>query len=183
MQTKTSVNVAHLALTALMAAVICICGPISVPIGVIPVSLTPLAVFLTVYILGKHLGTVAYLVYLLIGLVGIPVFSGFTGGPAKILGPTGGYIISFILMAYIAGFFIEKFNNFIMQMFGCLIGLIVSYAIGTVWLSFQASMSIPAALLAAVIPFIPFDIVKIIIAVLLGKEIKKKLSGQIVEVE
>ncbi len=178
MNTKTlSLSSAkNIAIIGVMAAIICICGPLSVPIGVIPVSLTPLAVFLTVYIIGKNSGTIAYIVYLLIGLVGLPVFSGFTGGPGKLLGPTGGYIIAFILMAYIAGILIEKFHNVIVQMLGCLAGLITAYIIGTIWLAVQASMTIPAAIAVAVLPFIPFDIIKIVIAVLLGKEIRKKLS-------
>ncbi len=87
--------------TALMTAVTCILGPLAIPIGPVPVSLTPLAVFLSVYILGTKRGTIAYLLYLLIGAVGVPVFSGFTGGLGKLAGPTGGYLIGFILMALI----------------------------------------------------------------------------------
>nr|MCR4746465.1 biotin transporter BioY [Lachnospiraceae bacterium] len=95
---------------------------------------------------------------------------------AKLIGPTGGYLVSFILMAYIAGIFIEKSNNIFIQMLGCFIGLLLSYTIGTIWLSVQASMSLTAALAAAVIPFVPFDIIKIVLAVLLGKEIKKRIK-------
>ena len=72
--------------TALMTAVTCILGPLAIPIGPVPVSLTPLAVFLSVYILGTKRGTIAYLLYLLIGAVGVPVFSGFTGGVGKLAG-------------------------------------------------------------------------------------------------
>ena len=84
-----------------MTAVTCILGPLAIPIGPVPVSLTPLAVFLSVYILGTKGGTLAYLLYLLIGAVGVPVFSGFTGGLGKLAGPTGGYLVGFILMALI----------------------------------------------------------------------------------
>ncbi|XME03864.1 biotin transporter BioY [Lachnospiraceae bacterium C1.1] len=173
---NSSSTALRIALIGLMAAMICIFGPLSIPIGVIPVSLTPFAVFLAVYILGKNAGTIAFVVYLLLGLVGLPVFSGFMGGPAKLIGPTGGYLVSFILMAYIAGIFIEKSNNIFIQMLGCFIGLLLSYTIGTIWLSVQASMSLTAALAAAVIPFVPFDIIKIVLAVLLGKEIKKRIK-------
>ncbi|MCR5799341.1 MAG: biotin transporter BioY [Lachnospiraceae bacterium] len=165
----------NMALIGMMTAIICICGPLSVPIGPIPVSLTPLAIFLTVCIIGKNKGTFATILYLLIGLVGLPVFSGFTGGPGKLLGPTGGYLVSFFLMAYIAGIFIEKFDNVPLQMLGCLLGLTVSYTIGTIWLSFQASMSIKEALAVAVLPFVIFDLIKIVIAVLLGKAVRSRI--------
>ena len=89
--------------TALMTAVTCILAPLSIPIGPVPISLTNLAIYISLYLLGWKRGTISYLIYLLIGLVGIPVFSGFTGGPAKLAGPTGGYIIGFIVMAVIAG--------------------------------------------------------------------------------
>ena len=87
--------------TALMTAVTCILAPLSIPIGPVPISLTNLAIYISLYLLGWKRGTISYLIYLLIGLVGIPVFSGFTGGPAKLAGPTGGYIIGFIAMAII----------------------------------------------------------------------------------
>ena len=81
--------------TALMTAVTCILAPLSIPIGPVPISLTNLAIYISLYLLGWKRGTISYLIYLLIGLVGIPVFSGFTGGPAKLAGPTGGYIIDY----------------------------------------------------------------------------------------
>ena len=75
-----------------MAAVTCILAPLSVPIGPVPISLTNFAIYLSLYLLDWKKGTLSYLIYLLLGLVGLPVFSGFTGGLAKLAGPTGGYI-------------------------------------------------------------------------------------------
>ena len=92
----------EITITALMTAVTCILAPMSIPIGPVPISFTNLAIYLSLYLLGWKRGTISYLIYLLIGLVGLPVFSGFTGGPAKLAGPTGGYIIGFIVMAIIA---------------------------------------------------------------------------------
>ena len=87
-------NTKHLALTGLMAAVICILGPISLPIPIspVPVSLGFFAVYLTVYILGMKMGSASVLIYVLLGFVGLPVFTGFSGGIGKVLGPTGGFI-------------------------------------------------------------------------------------------
>ena len=96
--------------TALMTAVTCILAPLSVPIGPVPISLTNFVIFLSLYLLGWKKGTLSLLVYLLLGLAGLPVFSGFAGGIAKLAGPTGGYIIGFIPMAIVAGIIIDKFH-------------------------------------------------------------------------
>ena len=163
---------------ALMTAVTCILGPLAIPIGPVPVSLTPLAVFLSVYILGTKKGTLATILYLLIGAVGVPVFSGFAGGLGKLAGPTGGYLIGFIFMALISGWFIFRFyDKVVIQFLGMLLGLAVLYAFGTAWLSISAGMSFGAALAAGVIPFIGFDIAKIIVAILLGRAVRKRLQG------
>ena len=98
----------EITITALMTAVTCILAPMSIPIGPVPISFTNLAIYLSLYLLGWKRGTISYLIYLLIGLVGLPVFSGFTGGPAKLAGPTGGYIIGLIVMAIIAGLVIDN---------------------------------------------------------------------------
>jgi len=165
-----------MAMTGLMAAVICILGPLSVPIGLVPVSFTNLAVYFSLYILGMKRGTVAYLVYMMIGFAGLPVFSGFTGGPSKLLGPTGGYLIGFIFLAVIAGVFIDKFTDkWYLCIAGMILGTAVCYTTGTIWLSYQAGLSPGAALAAGVIPFIPGDLIKILIAAFIGPEVRKRL--------
>ena len=97
--------------TALMTAVTCILAPLSVPIGPVPISLTNFVIFLSLYLLNWKKGTLSLLIYLLLGLAGLPVFSGFAGGIAKLAGPTGGYIIGFIPMAIVAGIIIDKFHQ------------------------------------------------------------------------
>ena len=160
----------------LMAAVICVLGPLSIPVGLVPVSFTNLAIFFTIYILGTKKAIVSILLYILIGLVGTPVFSGFSGGLAKILGPTGGYIIGFVFMTFISGIFIDKFiNKWYLCVLGMISGTAVCYAFGTIWLSYQADMTLPAAIGIGVIPFIPGDIIKIIIAAIMGPMNRKRL--------
>ena len=162
---------------ALMAAIICILGPLSLPIGPVPISLTPFAIFLVVYILGMKKGTIAVLIYLLIGLCGVPVFSSFSGGAAKLFGPTGGYIIAYILTAAIAGFFIDKFYNKIyLQVVGMVLGLAVLYLIGTLWLAYQAGMTLEAAAAAGVWSFVILDLVKIAAAIILGRAVRSALT-------
>ncbi|MDD3206157.1 MAG: biotin transporter BioY [Lachnospiraceae bacterium] len=173
---KTKLNVSQIAVIGVMAAVTCILGPFSIPIGVVPISFTNLAIYLAVYALGCKKGTISYLIYLLIGFIGVPVFSAFSSGPAKLFGPTGGYLIGFIFMALICGLFIDKFaGKYYMHFLGMIIGTVVCYAFGTVWLAYQAGMSFPAALAAGVIPFIPGDLIKIVIALIAGPQIRKQL--------
>ncbi len=169
-------NTKDLTVTAVLAAVICILGPLSVPIGIIPVSLTPLGIYLAIYILGQKKGTIAVCVYILLGLAGMPVFAGFTGGPQKLFGPTGGYIVAYILTALIAGYAVEHFyDNVFLQFAGMFLGLIVLYVIGTIWLAFQAHMTFLQALSAGVLPFVIFDIMKIVLALFVGRAVRSRL--------
>lgn len=173
---EKQLSIQQLAVIGVMTAVICILAPLSIPIGVVPISFTNLAVYIALYVLGVKKGTISYLVYLCIGLVGVPVFSGFTSGPGKLFGPTGGYLIGFILMAVIAGIFIDKFTD---KMYLCFLGMVlgtaVCYLLGTLWLAYQGGMSFQAALAAGVLPFIPGDLAKIVIAMLIGPQIRKQL--------
>lgn len=168
----------NLTFIALMTAITCILGPfsIAIPFSPVPISFTNLAIYLTVMILGWKKGAVSYLIYLLIGFVGVPVFSSFTAGPSRLLGPTGGYLIGFLFMAIISGYFIEKFNGKIyMNIVGMVIGALICYTFGTVWLSVQAKMNFGTALMAGVIPYLPGDAIKILIAAFTGNEIRKRL--------
>lgn len=176
METEKKFSITQIAVIGVMTAVICILAPFSLPIGPVPISFTNLAIYVALYVLGMKRGTVSYLIYLLIGLVGVPVFSGFTGGPQKLFGPTGGYLIGFIPMAVIAGVVIDKCMK---KWYFCLLTMIagtwVCYLIGTAWLAFQANMTFKAALAAGVIPFIVEDLIKMILALLIGPQIHKQL--------
>lgn len=176
MEKNKEIKTRKLTLIGVVTAVICILGPLSLPIGIVPISLTNLAIYFAIYVLGGKRGTLSYIVYLFIGLVGLPVFSGFSGGFPKLVGPTGGYLIGFILMAFISGIFIDKFPNKIYMCFlGMALGTIITYIIGTAWLAYVANIGFNKALTVGVLPFIPGDIVKIIIASLIGPQIKKRL--------
>lgn len=168
----------QMALVGLTTAITCVIGPIAIPIPVspVPLSLTNLAVNLIVYVLGMRLGTVNCLLYLLLGMVGFPVFSGYSGGLAKLAGPTGGYLLGFIFQAMIAGYFIEKFPGRIrFHLVGMLLGMAGCNLLGTMWLSVQMNISFTAALGAGVLPYLPGDVVKIMIAAMVGPAIKHRL--------
>lgn len=164
-------------LIAMMTALTCVLAPLSIPIGPIPISLTNLVIYFGLYILGAKKETLSYIVYILIGLVGVPVFSGFTGGPGKLIGPTGGYIIGFIPMAVLAGIGIEKAKGkFVPGMFAMAAGSVVYFILGTLWLSYQGQMDFMTALFAGVIPFIPGDLMKMALAAFFGPRIQRQLK-------
>ena len=161
---------------ALRAALMCIFGPMSVPIGPVPVSLTNLVIYFTVYLIGMKGATISYLIYMLLGIVGLPVFSGYQGGLAKVAGPTGGYLVGFILMALICGFVMEKSNvNIPITVVGMIVGTLVAYAFGTVWFVQLMDVTYSYALTVCVFPFIPVDLAKIGIATVLGKVVRMAL--------
>lgn len=162
---------------ALMTALMCVLGPMSIPIGPIPISFTNFVVLLSVYLLGMKGAVVSYLVYLLLGAVGMPVFSGYQGGLAKLAGPTGGYLVAFILMALIAGFIMERSHEHtVITILGMMAATLIAYLGGTVWFVFQMRCGVWYALTACVFPFIPADIVKILAAAALGKTIRSTLA-------
>lgn len=171
-------SVKQLALIGLMAAVICILGPLAlyIPVSPVPISLGFLGIYFVTSVLGMKQGTISVLIYILLGLIGMPVFTGFTGGPAKLFGPTGGYIIGYIFMALICGFFVDKFEkNLPLYFLGMILGTVVCYLFGTVWLGCLLHMTFAEALAAGVLPYIPGDLVKLIIAMIVGCQLRKRL--------
>lgn len=162
-----------------LTALICVMGPLTIPLpfSPVPVTAATLAIYFVVYVAGMRLGALSCLVYLLLGFVGVPVFSSFTSGPAKLLGPTGGYLIGYLFLAFICGAFIDKWPKKIYVHFaGMIVGTVVFYLFGTVWLAYQAGMSFWAALGAGVLPFIPGDLAKIVAAILVGSQVKQKVQ-------
>lgn len=165
----------QLTLTAVMTAVTCILGPFSIPLpfSPVPISLTNLVVYISVFVLGTKLGTMSYVLYMLLGAVGLPVFSGFSGGFGKVAGPTGGYLVGFIFMAIITGIFIERFpKKLSFAVIGMAGGTIVCYFFGTIWLAVQMKLSFGSALASGVIPFIAGDAAKIIMAAIIGPKLR-----------
>lgn len=172
-------KIQQMTLIGLMTAVICILAPFSVilPFSPIPISLGTFAIYLTANILGMKRSFISVALYLLLGFAGLPVFTGFTGGVGRLLGPTGGYLIGYLFIALICGYFTDKWNNNVLwHLLGMLLGTVVCYAIGTIWLSYQASLTFFAALSAGVLPFIPGDIIKLIIATTIGHQVRKRLK-------
>lgn len=173
---NSNANIRFITTTALMTAVICILAPLSIPIGPVPISLTNLAIYFTMYILDTKRGTIAYLIYLLLGLAGLPIFSNFTGGPQKLFGPTGGYLIGFIPMALITGLVVDRFYK---KRILCIIVMEAStwicYLFGSAWLMVSMKITFKAALMAGVIPFIIEDFIKMVLAGIFGPVLRDRL--------
>jgi biotin transport system substrate-specific component len=164
---------------ALMTAVISVCAWITVPMAV-PFTLQTFGVFLTLEMLGGASGTVAILAYILLGAVGVPVFSGFAGGVSVLLGPTGGYIIGFLACGLIYLFTEKIRKNTIIDIVVLIIGLFACYAFGTVWFAKvmemrDSAMGIGTILVKCVLPFILPDAVKLTFALIIAKRVKKVL--------
>ena len=164
----------QMVLIALMTAVTCVLGPLSIPLpfSPVPISLTNFAIFLAIFILGMKNGTISFIIYLLLGAVGVPVFSSFRGGLQVLAGPTGGYLIGFIFLALIMGFALDHFDRkLVPTIIGMIIGMAVCYAFGTVWLAKLLSLSFKEGLMMGVIPYLPGDAAKIIIAAIVGPKL------------
>lgn len=163
---------------ALFAVLIAICAWISIPAAV-PFTLQLFAIFLAVNVLGGKRGTIAVLIYILLGTIGLPVFAGFKGGLGALLGTTGGYIVGFIFSALIIWAF-EKVpgNKLVIRAISMILGLIACYAFGTVWfMIIYAKNSGPVGLATVlgwcVIPYIIPDCIKIALALFVGNYLRK----------
>ena len=164
----------QMVLIALMTAVTCVLGPLSIPLpfSPVPISLTNFAIFLAIFVLGMKNGTISFIIYLLLGAVGVPVFSSFRGGLQVLAGATGGYLIGFIFLALIMGFALDDFDRkLVPTIIGMIIGMAVCYAFGTVWLAKLLSLSFKEGLMMGVIPYLAGDVAKIIIAAIVGPKL------------
>lgn len=172
-------EIRQMTLIGLMAAVMCITGPLTVPLPFtpVPISLTNMAIYLTVYVLGCKLGTLSYIIYLMLGLAGLPVFSAFSGGLSKLAGPTGGYLIGFILTAVICGVAVDNSGGKRrIQILGMIMGTLAAYLFGTLWLCGQMNLTMVQGLSAGVIPYLPGDLIKIGLAAAIGNNIRQTVK-------
>jgi len=179
---KESFHLSNQELTemSLMVAVLCILSPIvfPLPFSPVPISLGMFAVYITIFVLGQKKSLICLCIYMLLGMVGLPVFSGFSAGIGKVVGSTGGYLIGYFLLAWVSGWFLEKYDgNRKMQCTGFVLGTLFCYAVGTAWLAFQTNSSLYQALFMGVIPFLPADCIKLILAFFVGSELRKRIPS------
>ncbi|MCQ2558411.1 MAG: biotin transporter BioY [Oscillospiraceae bacterium] len=180
---KTKFSVNDLTQIAMSAVVITVCSWISIPAS-IPFTLQTFAICLITAVFGLRKGTWSVLIYILLGLVGVPVFSGFRGGLGVLLGNTGGYIIGFIFTALIVGWFSERWHaNKAVLAAAMVLGIAVCYAFGTAWFVIvytknSGAIGVMTALAWCVFPYLIPDAVKIAAAVLLTERLRKLLRKE-----
>ncbi|MCR5600601.1 MAG: biotin transporter BioY [Ruminococcus sp.] len=179
---KSRFTTKELVLTALFAAIITVCAWISIPIGAVPITLHTFGVFCAVGILGGRKGTFSFIVYLLLGIIGLPVFAGFKSGIGVILGPTGGYLIGYLILCLIYWFGTKLISSkLVVRVILMTIGLAVCYLFGTLWFVYVYSkgdngISFYSALKICVIPFVPFDLIKLVLSLIISDRVKKYIK-------
>lgn len=171
-KTRKKITVRDMCLIAIFAALTAVLAQISIPMPLgVPLTLQTLAVALTGIVLGAKRGFFASLVYVLMGTVGLPVFSNFTGGVGAVFSPVCGFILSFPIMSLVIGFGFERFAK--VRFLWLILGVAVNYLCGIVMFSVVTSNTLATAVTACMLPFIPTDIVKMLCAYFLGTKLKK----------
>jgi len=151
---------------AVFASFIAVSAQISIPLPYgVPLTLQTLAIAFGGIMLGPQKGAMAVLIYILLGIVGVPVFAGLRGGIAVIVGPTGGFILSFPFIALIAGLstaLSEKRRKWLFPA-GLILGAVINYLFGMLWFRYVMEIELQAAFTVAVLPFIPGTIMEIML--------------------
>ncbi|MEG1070026.1 MAG: biotin transporter BioY [Ruthenibacterium sp.] len=169
-------NTKTLILIALFAALTAVLAQIQLPIGPVPFNLAVLGAFLAGMLLPPLAATLSMGVYMMLGIIGIPVFAGFMGGPAVLFGKTGGYVLGYLAIAFCTALAMQKSGKIVVVACSMVFGLAVCYTLGTIWFMIFTGMGLVQSLTFCVIPFIIPDIVKGICAWLLGKTLQTRLS-------
>lgn len=167
METKKMIKASFMtALTAVGAYII-------IPIGPVPITLQTFFVLLSGRLLGKKYGALSQIAYLLLGAFGLPIFSGGQGGLGVLLGPTGGFLLSFIIAAWIAGHYSSNKKT---DFFIYTTAVLSNYIIGSLYFTFVTGTGLIAALNMTVIPFIPGDLLKILLVLITAPIIEKRIK-------
>lgn len=166
----------EMVLAGIFAAAIGVLSQFTIPFGPIPLTLQTFAVGFVVTVLGKKTGTLAILVYLLMGFIGLPVFAGGSAGIGVVFGPTGGFLVGFIFNGLVTGWLIEKTPvNYFWSILANIAGAFVTLFFGSLWLKFGASLPWSGAFSAGMVPFLIPGLIKAVAAGYLGHLIVQRL--------
>lgn len=171
---RKTLDIVYCGIFVTIAAIL---SQIAIPLpGGVPITLQTFAVALGGIILGSKKGFIAILVYVLMGAIGLPVFSGFSAGVGAIVGPTGGFILSFPIMSFIIGLVCERTDNKILIFLGMILALIPNYLVGAIQFSLVTSSGLYNAFLVSVLPFILVDAIKLVLATIIGSMLRNHKS-------
>ena len=170
----SKINIRQMTLISLFAALTAVGAFISIPLYPVPLTLQTLFTLLAAMTLGSVMGASSQIIYVLLGVIGLPVFAGFKAGIGILFGPTGGFLFGFIICAFIVGKFIElkKEKNFFYYFLVGLSGMVIIYIIGIAQLSLVTGIGIKKAITVGMLPFLPGDILKIIAASFIASKLK-----------
>ncbi|MDL2329138.1 biotin transporter BioY [Desulfosarcina sp. OttesenSCG-928-A07] len=158
---------------ALMAALTAVGAYIAIPVGPVPIVLQNMFVLLAGLLLGSRWGLVSMGIYVLAGIMGLPVFAGGTGGVGRFFGPTGGYLLTYPAVAYLVGFISEKGGHRVVtDVFAMMAGMALTYAVGVPWLAMVTGMSLTKAVAVGLIPFIPGCFIKVAAAAFIARAMR-----------
>ena len=176
---KSKMSVRDICYAGLFAAVIAVMAQISIPMPLgVPMTMQTFAITLAAVVLGAKLSALSSLIYLILGAVGILVLANFSGGFDKFVGPTGGFLISFPLMAFIIGWGAEHRKDFKgAYVLALIVGTLVNYVVGVALFCVVTNGSVAAGITACVLPFIPTAIIKAVLASIIGFGVKNRIPG------
>lgn len=166
-----------LVLAALMTALTVVCAQIHIPLPPVPVSLSLFAVCLCGAIMGARWGAFSMAAYVLLGVIGLPVFAGFHGGPSALFGPTGGFILGYIPCAYISGSLCKGQSRIRYLALSMFAATLVCYVPGLLWLKLVSGVTWQAAFTTGMLPFLPGDCLKALLAAMLAKRLRSALHA------
>ncbi|NLP17277.1 MAG: biotin transporter BioY [Clostridiales bacterium] len=185
MSTARQITTKKLIMTGMFTSIISVMSQIIIPIQPIPFSLSFLAIFLTGFLLEPKYAFLSTLTYILLGAFGLPVFAGLKGGLHVLTGMTGGFIVAYPIMALITSIsyqlslrikstvFNKNIYRIVIQTFGMIISILICYLMGTLWFSYTSGATIAYSISVCVVPFIAFDLLKILLAVFFGSVLRK----------
>lgn len=166
-------NTKKIVTISITTALMCVLSPISIPlVGGVPISLATLVVMLVASLIGYD-SVIVVVLYIVFGLMGLPVLSGYSSGASIVFGMTGGYIFGYLLLALVTAIAYKKYESKSLRFVGMIIGTALLYVLGTIWFMAYTKMALVPSLMACVIPFIPGDLVKMVVVLLLEPRLNK----------
>ena len=171
-------TVKEIVIIGIFAALTAICAPLSIPLSFspVPITLSILAVFMSAVLLSPKCAVFSQIIYILIGICGAPVFSRFQSGPGVVSGPSGGFLLSYPVIALVISLLLRNRKQISrMDMIGAMVvGLMICYTMGASWYGFSLQKTVNESI-AFIAPFLPLDLVKILLVSALGHQVYQTL--------
>lgn len=175
---NSKISIQDICSIAIMTAITAVMAQISIPMPMgVPMTMQTFAVTLAGVILGAKRGAISMIVYVLLGAVGVPVFAGFSGGAQNLIGPTGGFLLSFPIMAFLIGIGVQMKKKRGMFTLFLILGTVSNYVVGVIMFCVIMKASVWTGITACVLPFIPTAIIKAVVASVLGLRIHSRLGA------